>query len=96
MKFSRKEQREKDLRLMRGATVTAIIAKSEQLDSLTLAVELDGAQYKMDLMKLAVEDAMFVEESYAACQAAVKMPQTCIQRLSQLKSLIALVQSKDE
>jgi len=52
---------------MRGATVTAITAKSDQLESITLAVELDGAQYKMDLMKLAVEDSMFVEESYAAC-----------------------------
>ena len=44
------------------------------MSEVTVEVSLDGAQYKMDMMKLAVEDSMFVEESYAACQAIVKMP----------------------
>ena len=33
----------------------------------SLKVRLDGAQYRMDMLKLAVEDSMFVEESYSAC-----------------------------
>ena len=49
----------------------------------------------MDLLKLAVEDAMFVQESYAASQAVVKMPAQSGHRLAQLKALIELVQSKD-
>ena len=63
--------------------------------SVKLSVELDGAQYKMDMMRLAVEDSMFVEESYAACHAAVKMPYMVgsSKRISQLKALIRLVQN---
>ena len=83
MKFSKKEERDKNLRLLRGVVVTGILAKdADNFETITLQVQLDGAQYKMDLMKLAVEDAMFVEESYAACQAVVKMPRSCINRLS--------------
>ena len=63
--------------------------------SVKLSVELDGAQYKMDMMRLAVEDSMFVEESYAACHAVVKMPPMVgsSKRISQLKALIKLVQN---
>lgn len=63
--------------------------------SVKFSVELDGAQYKMDMMRLAVEDSMFVEESYAACHAVVKMPSMVgsSKRISQLKALIRLVQN---
>ena len=74
LKFSRAESRERDLRLMRGAIVNSVKETSGQLETVTLSVQLDGAQYKMDLLKLAVEDAMFVQESYAASHAVVKMP----------------------
>ena len=42
------------------------------------------------MMRLAVEDSMFVEESYAACHAVVKMPRMLgsSKRISQLKALI--------
>lgn len=52
---------------MRGVTVEKITLKSQDLSSVTLDVSLDGAQYRMDMLRLAVEDSMFVEESYAAC-----------------------------
>ena len=81
----------RDLRLMRGVMVTGLVEKSERLENVTLAVKFDGAQYKMDLMKLAVEEAMFVEESYATCQAVVKMPKPSTKRLAQLNALITLV-----
>ncbi len=76
LKFSQEEgqKRTKNLRLLRGCTVISIKEKSATLDKVTLNVLLDGAQYKMDMMKLAVEDSMFVEESYASGQAVVRMP----------------------
>jgi len=46
------------------------------------------------MMKLTVEDAMFVEESYSSGQAVVKMPTQSTSTISQLKSVIALAQSK--
>ena len=46
----------------------------------------------MDMMHLAIEDAMFVEESYASCHAVVKMP-VASQTINQLKALINLSQS---
>ena len=75
MKFDKNEgNNPHGLKLLRGATVESTANKSEDLSTVTLEVALDGAQYRMDMLRLAVEDSMFVEESYAACQAVVKMP----------------------
>lgn len=52
--------------MLRGVTVVSVKEKSAELDRVVLDVLLDGAQYKMDMMKLTVEDAMFVEESYSS------------------------------
>ena len=86
----------KKLKLVRGCTVTnaATVVGSSLASSVKFSVELDGAQYKMDMMRLAVEDSMFVEESYTACHAVVKMPPMLgsSKRISQLKALIQLVQ----
>ena len=71
--------------------MTSVLSKSQ--DIVKLSVQLDGAQYKLDMMRLAVDDSMFVEESYAACQAVVKMP-TSSKRIQQLKALIKLVQDR--
>ena len=71
---------------------------AKQDAEVTLEVELDGAQYKMDMMRLAVEDSMFVEESYAASQAIIKISSNdsddSSSRIHKLKSLINLVQSR--
>ena len=67
LKFSRKEGAKNDLKLMRGATVLSLAEKAQDLSTVTIEVAFDGAQYRMDMLKLAVADSMFVEESYAAC-----------------------------
>ena len=61
------------MKLVRGCSVVNNPSPIEA-GKVKLNVQLDGAQYKMDMMHLAVEDSMFVEESYAACQAVIKMP----------------------
>ena len=43
LKFSRAESRERDLRLMRGAIVNSVKETSDQLETVTLSVQLDGA-----------------------------------------------------
>ena len=68
---------------------------AEGTASIKLSVQLDGAQYKLDMMHLAVQDSMFVEESYAACHAAIKMPTSC-SSIAQLKALIQLAQQTAE
>jgi hypothetical protein len=93
VKFDKNEgNNQHGLKLLRGATVESTASKSEDLSTVTLEVALDGAQYRMDMLRLAVEDSMFVEESYAACQAVVKMPS--VGTIDQLKALIDLVQGK--
>ena len=65
------------------------------MSEVTVEVSLDGAQYKMDMMKLAVEDSIFVQESYAACQAVIKMPLESSKTINQLNALIELAQKQD-
>lgn len=43
LKFSRAESRERDLRLMRGAIVNSVKETSDQLETVSLSVQLDGA-----------------------------------------------------
>ena len=72
--------------IAKGTTVLVV----EGTPCVKLSVQLDGAQYKLDMMHLAVQDSMFVEESYAACHAAIKMPTSSSSSIAQLKALIQL------
>ena len=35
-------------------------------------MKFDGAQYRFDMLNLAVEESMFVEDIYASCQVLVR------------------------
>ena len=59
--------------MLRGAAVMSVKEKSPELSDVTIEVQFDGSQYHLDLMKLAVEESMFVQESYQECQIAIKM-----------------------
>lgn len=63
--------KDRPLSLMRGALLKEVISAEEE-SKVTLKIELDGAQYKEDLLRVAVEDSMFVEEIYGSCQVVVK------------------------
>ena len=76
--------------MLRGAAVMSVKEKSPELSDVTVEVQLDGSQYQLDLMKLAVEESMFVQESYQECQIAIKMSTETKRTTDQLHSLINL------
>ena len=76
--------------MLRGAAVISVKEKSPELSDVTVEVQLDGSQYQLDLMKLAVEESMFVQESYQECQIAIKMSTETKRTTDQLHSLINL------
>ena len=66
MRFTKKDPKTKGLKLVRGMSLASwepIEGKSE----LRLKVKLDSVQYQMDLVDLAVQESMFVQDIYAQC-----------------------------
>ena len=59
------------MKLVRGVTLVSFEA-SEEEPKLKLRVKFDGAQYRYDMLNLAVEESMFVEDIYASCQVLVR------------------------
>ena len=76
--------------MLRGAAVMSVKEKCPELSDVTIEVQFDGSQYQLDLMKLAVEESMFVQESYQECQIAIKMSTETKRTTDQLHSLINL------
>ena len=72
LKFVSKDSGPNGLRLVRGVTLESS-ESNEQDATLKLAVRFDAAQYRFDLLNLAVEESMFVEDVYDSCQVLVRV-----------------------
>ena len=57
-------------------------------------MKFDGAQYRFDMLNLAVEEAMFVEDIYASCQVLVRAGDG--RRIEQLQALVDMLQNRVE
>ena len=64
LKFAKKESN-KGVRVVRGVTLMKCEADTDS--TLKLVVKFDGAQYRFDMLNLAVEESMFVEDIYESC-----------------------------
>jgi len=63
LKFGKKDSGNKGLKLVRGVTLLSS-EDGEKSTLLKLKVKFDGAQYRVDMLNLAVEESMFVEDIY--------------------------------
>ena len=66
MRFGKKDPKTKGLKLVRGMSL-ASWEEVENKAELRLKVQLDSVQYQTDLVDLAVQESMFIQDIYAQC-----------------------------